>query len=171
MKHPSQLNEPLKNGLTDYVALKIIFRPAVDTDLHFILSSYLKSAWEWREDREIRKDDFFKKEEASWRSILSRSGVIIAADADEPDHIYGFIVGERACDELILHYIYVRYVYRNFGVGRELYNAVVKPEEKEPFITYWNKNMEVLSKKYPVAYVPELKTNPYSVPSEPISVL
>lgn len=99
--------------------MKIALRQAVESDLPFIFSTWLKglyygSPW-WRE---MQKDVFFCDYHTVISNLLSRDGVqtIILCLSEDPDTILGYSV----YTEKILHWVFVKKAFRKFGFSKQL---------------------------------------------------
>jgi len=102
----------------------IPLRPAVETDLGLIFSSWLKSYWATRppEMTAVASGLYFSDQghHGVIERILGRTGAIVAHVPDDPDTIMGWACIEDDC----LHYVYVREIWRRKGVAKALVGAV-----------------------------------------------
>jgi GNAT superfamily N-acetyltransferase len=55
-------------------------------------------------------------------ALLSRASVVVACDPEFPDVVWGFALVEPA--ERRLHYVYVKFSFRGFGIARALIESV-----------------------------------------------
>lgn len=95
----------------------MIVRPLAIGDHALILSSWLRNNVP---DPRIDKDLYFKRHELRIKSFLASSpqSFRILADAEDPDHIYGWICVDT--DYRTLHFVYVKSVYRRQGFANRL---------------------------------------------------
>lgn len=74
------------------------------------------------------------------KEILNTSQVYLLVstpEADKPELFFGFIAFEYMQNVPVIHFLYIKYHWRNFGLGTDLLNLAVKTQadgEKEPFI-------------------------------------
>ena len=113
--------------------MKIILRPGTTDDLNFITSSwfqteYASKFWPFEYRKEIGNRVISK--------TLKESMTLIASPDDNQDLIIGFIVFESMPEHLkildshsIIHFAYVKAVYRKLGVGKKLVNSVTKSQK------------------------------------------
>lgn len=112
-------------------------RPGLQSDLPFIKSSWLQS---YRESSKISYDLFNIYQNGLTEKILERSLTVVACNSEDDDLILGWICFEPAPKPVrlifdhptmrIVHYAYVKAIYRKLGVGKALYKACVQ----EPFV-------------------------------------
>ncbi len=64
---------------------------------------------------------------------MAKATWLVACAADDPTKIYGWLCGHRvdslAGDQAILHYVYVKKLYRRLGIGSRLVEALRGPSE------------------------------------------
>jgi hypothetical protein len=100
----------------------MITRPAVESDINFILSTWLKSYYEELKRNGNKgviypKDDVFFQGHQQWiKRALSRSTALICTTEEDQNQIVGWIVYE---DDTV-HYVYVKNPLRKFGVAKLL---------------------------------------------------
>lgn len=95
-------------------------REALDTDLPFIYSSWLKSLRYGSETfRGVRNHIFFPHYNHVIDYILSSPEIkiLVACHREHPETVFGYIVYEPK----IIHYIYVKKDFCRFGIGRFLW--------------------------------------------------
>lgn len=115
-------------------------RPPMQGDIQFILSSWLKSYRNSDFANYIPNKLYYEFHEALVKQVIARSMVSILCDVEDPEHVYGYVVYEMLGDVFILHYIYIKYNYRNLGLGQKALKAVY-PQfgQVESFITHTDK--------------------------------
>lgn len=101
-------------------------RPMRDSDLNFILSTWLKSyydALKFYSSGTIRvpfpKDDvFFQGHQAKIKSLLlsAKTECLVSVAPDDDNQILAWIVFDPEC----LHYCFVKHVFRQMGIGKSL---------------------------------------------------
>lgn len=101
----------------------IVLRESEDNDFAFIMNSWLTSYRESSEfAKHIPKQIYFKYHHQIVDQILKRRSttVIVAVNSDEKDLIYGYAVFEVLNKTQIVHYIYVKRAFGNFGISKAL---------------------------------------------------
>lgn len=93
----------------------ITIRPAVETDVALIYSSWLRSYWN---ATMVGSGVLYAAYQEGQRARIARliDCVEIACSPAAPDTIMGW----RCSDDVALHYLYVRQPYRHQGIGRYL---------------------------------------------------
>ena len=115
-------------------------RPPMQGDIQFILSSWLKSFRNSEFANYIPNKLYYEFHGSLVKNIIARSLVSILCDVEDPEHVYGYVVYELLGDVFILHYIYIKYNFRNLGLCRTALKAVY-PQfgNVESFITHPDK--------------------------------
>ena len=98
----------------DYVT-----RGPTPTDLDFIVSSWLKSYRNSDFANYIPNTLYYQYHKAIVMDLLKRSLVSMVVDPEDQDHVYGYIVYE-AGEMFILHYMYIKSAFRNFGLAKSI---------------------------------------------------
>lgn len=100
----------------------IAARIATSEDLPFVYSSWFKS------HRPYAKHVSASILTEEIRRLVQRSKIIVAVSADYPDEILGYSVSDGGD---VLHFAYVKSVYRRMGIGRGLV------QNKFKWYTHW----------------------------------
>lgn len=81
--------------------------------------------------------------------------LIVACDRDDSSTIFGYAVAQQIGAALVIHWVYVKHPFRNFGVGRHL-EAAVKGTVPHESIAYTlaTKLTDVLTRKDQYVYNP-----------------
>lgn len=139
--------------------IEISIRDFNSNDLNFILSKWLKNyKFSSRFTKKIKADIFYKWHHMIVQNILGRgtASVLIANPTDEPDVNLGFICFEQS-DSKIIHYIFVKPEFRNFGIGKRLYLAAMG-DNSTGYFTHWTYPVDTLELK-----IPNLTYDPYRI--------
>lgn len=99
-----------------------ILRPPTEQDRAFIMNSWLKSVSIGDVYTYIHPSVFYSNHRALIERCLEDSFIICACDPKDPNHLFGFIVFQPK-EQKIIHCIYVKRPFRNFGIGRQLVEA------------------------------------------------
>jgi len=124
--------------------LDVATRRLVPDDMNFILNSWKKS---FRGSRgEWKNRQYFAEANRRIMRIMNRLPKIrIACDPLDPKHIFGWIVAEPP----VLHYIYVKNVFRRAGVAQTLLATVDLSTAAKIHCTHWTSYAEKTAKKRP----------------------
>lgn len=106
------------------------FRDAEEGDTNFILSSWLKSFRDSEFAKEMSNAVYFAGHQRLVKDAIARSRIVVAVNPGDPRQIYGWICFEQKGDYQVLHYFYVKEIYRGFGLGTKLFNYI----RKKPFV-------------------------------------
>lgn len=93
-----------------------------DTDRHFVLSGWKRSAREAPQHQAIPSPKFFAGITRQIEALLARPtvSVFVARHHDDGDALYGFACMEQRGPALALHYVYTRQEDRRRGVCSDL---------------------------------------------------
>lgn len=124
-----------------------------NSDVDFIYNSWLESYR--KTENKMTHTVYYDRFKKILTTIFQKSLVIIACDQKDPTQIFGYIVYEPL-DPVILHYVYVKFMYRQHGIGKDLLEAVRKKEE--PVVcTFANHAFTKLKTKWRLTYNPWLR--------------
>lgn len=103
---------------------EFVFRPYTLEDRPFIESSWASSYYSACRIKDLLSPEEFHSFHRPLRErFFSRPSatVIVAADEDDPTHIFGWIAVEVVTNATLLHYIYVKSTYRKeYGISKKL---------------------------------------------------
>lgn len=140
--------------------LPIIIRDLEARDLNFCIKSWLRTHRSAAATRGVPSEIFYDAHKAKiLASIRNGAEIIIAANAEEPDQILGFCCFlPRVIDQrLVLHYIYVKSMYRKLGIGHGLIAEAVDrcdhDGEKPIIATHLSRDFW--------GFMPDITYNPY----------
>lgn len=136
--------------------LPIRVRPAVEGDIAFIFSSWLKSYRSALQVKQIINTVFFAEHHKVIEGILKTSTTYVICDAADPVNIFGYICAEEIDGVFVLHYIYVKHTYRNLGLGKLLLNQFNHETGSAGMCTHLTKIGEKLAEKYGFVFSPYL---------------
>lgn len=144
-------------------------RPAVDSDLGFIISTWLNGATEaWNDAR--------RTDASEWRtsgvrvgyfadltrkftrdavvSILQRPTcrVVVSCDVEDDEVIYGYSVVEPA--KRIVHWTCTKYQFARKGIGGAMIRSLLPDPERGVTLTYLPAGFLTMQSKWPVRFDP-----------------
>lgn len=98
---------------------EIHFRALEPSDVHFVLSSWLKS---YRPSCPLVSDEvYFREQKRLILHLLEDTSVVLACDPVDPGVIWGYLVGAAHPDGFgVVHFVYVKHALRRFGIARAL---------------------------------------------------
>jgi L-amino acid N-acyltransferase YncA len=135
----------------------INFREKQEGDLNFIMSSYLKSYRTAGDNTRMTNEVYFFNYKKIIARILERCQCLIACDPEDEAHLYGYILYEMIEDMPVLHYVYVKHVYRYLGIAKQLAEKAIGKDNKAIVASHVTKIFDNVSKKYNIYYNPFLR--------------
>ena len=166
-----KLHDPTKTVIEPHVKL----RDATEEDIEFIFSSWLKSYRGSLLYSKVQSSIYYPEMHKLVEKLLINFPVVIACDVNEPSTIYGWICAGEVQGVFCLHYIYVKHLYRRFGIGSMLFNHFKHDETAAGIYTHTTKVADEIAKRYGMIhhpfillndYVPAMQSKPEVVSSE-----
>jgi hypothetical protein len=105
--------------------MKVVLRQATADDTSFIYSSWLKSYRNTQ--KHVNSETYFKGQHDLITLLLNNSSVIVICPEDDPESIVGYMV----YSDDVLHWIYVKSVFRNLGMAKTLMSVFPNGEPKQ----------------------------------------
>lgn len=140
-------------------AAKIIVRDAVEDDVALIMSSWLRSHKQnGPQERKLTNTVYFSNHVPIVRALVARCPILVAELEGVRDEALGWVCyDEPDADRFVVHYVYVKSVYRKQGVAKTLLKGAG-----------WQPNQEIeashigieLKRKQGAKWVPIIN-NPY----------
>lgn len=129
-------------------------------DLDFIYSTWLRSYWHYYEKLHwIEKKIFFQEHHKAIEDLLARDTVevMVVTHESEEDDIYGWVACESFPGRFIVHFAYVKEVFRPFkSIAEALLDEPIwknegvykkRPEVFYTHMTPWIKNLVEFQRK------------------------
>ena len=110
--------------------LPVRIREAIQADIPFVYSSWLHQHSHSAFAAGVAKAAFFANHRRIIDKLISQADVYIACDAADISLMYGFICGEEH-EWPLVHYMYVKKKFRNFGIGGMLLEELGWTPKKE----------------------------------------
>ena len=117
-------------------AQPVLLRAGTPGDIPFILKSWLSSFRHSYHVRGIEGPVYFAEHRRIVEALIPRCGVLVACDRQDPTMIYAFLVSEVIDKALVVHWVYVRSTFQDFGIGTKLIAEVLKHEPDLVAIIY-----------------------------------
>ena len=103
---------------------EILLRAPTNQDGSFIIDSWVREAREHYPANLVDKSLFYNEEKEIVKVLISKSLILIACNPEDPEQIYGYMVFEKVADIPIIHFLYVKLLFRENGIARHLINSV-----------------------------------------------
>lgn len=138
--------------------MSVVIRAMDDSDLSLVYDSWLKSL---RHDQKHRPGDhrlvhdmdYFRWQREAIDDILVETPVWVACDPEDEGNVMGWACGFGN----VLHYVYVKELFRGHGVARELIAKVREFGGGEPLIvTHLTSPVLAWRERHPIRYNPYL---------------
>lgn len=91
-------------------------RPAEETDVGFIINSWLKNQRDVGDHYHMVNGIYFKQYRDRVLGLLASGKTAVACDPEDGGTILGYITRGERC----IHMLYVKHDFRRLGIGREL---------------------------------------------------
>jgi len=157
MKLSRKDNQNYKANLSN---TPIRIRKAEGSDISFIFSSWLKSYRDSYFAENITTTIYYAEHHKVIERLLKGCDVYVACNDNDVAELYGFICGERIEGLFVLHYVYVKQMYRSLGIGTMLLNMYDHDSSTAALYTHHNKLAAKLSSKYNLVHSPYLALTP-----------
>lgn len=160
--------------------LPILMRGITKRDINLVTHSWLTNARKTFLVKGVSNEVYYSHHHKILEHIIPRSTVMLACDPEDPDTVYGWICCEVVNDVLVIHYIYVKGMfkaqqvghddageplYKGWGMGTKLLMEILKHEDHLKGIVYTHetvagrKFLQRLYRKDLLPHDPEF--NPY----------
>lgn len=134
--------------------IKIALRGAQSEDLNFIRHSWAKS---FRHNcfwpKKIPHQVYFPVHRMLINQALERSTAIMAVNPENENQIFGYIIVENEADFYCVHYLYVKSLFRGFGIANQLIEFCV-PYTDFVYYSHLTNFAEFLAKNHNAHYNP-----------------
>ena len=145
-----------------------VCRGYLSVDEPFVYHSWLKSyRGTWSDGlnpvRHVEKERYYKNQSELIGDLLATSVVLVAANSEDIDQIFGYIVGLPIDLGLCIHYIFVKQPFRKLGVATLLFSELqrgTKTQGLEVFSTHATGVFhDILGPKFGITYDPYILWN------------
>jgi ribosomal protein S18 acetylase RimI-like enzyme len=104
----------------------IHIRDATEKDLSFITSSFMQSYYP---QSSLGFDEYKHFQNKLVKNLLKRSFNIIACDDIDKDLIFGYCIHDLYMNDAVIHYIYVKALYRRMNISKQLMKEALNDRE------------------------------------------
>lgn len=128
-------------------------RQANPNDFNFVANSYLKSYRYSPETKHLISQIYYDMYKERLKNMLASGEVTVACSDEDPDQILGYIIAGTVHGKPLVHYVYVKHVFRKMGVAKALLLAVVPGWGTRMVIcTHTARRFTELREKYKLIY-------------------
>jgi len=99
-------------------------RQAEIGDIPFISDTWLMSYRRSKTMRSLGPQEYFVRQRPVMESIMGRSFMVVGQEPRSGE-LLGYVVFEKSQAGTIIHWLYTKLIFRNFGIGRELLERAV----------------------------------------------
>ena len=110
---------------------EILLRAPCDQDGSFIIDSMVREVRDHYPNTHMDKSLFYKEYKEIVKTLISKSLIVIAANPEDPDQIFGYLIFEKIEDIPIIHFLYVKLTFRENGIATQLLKSVFENFGKE----------------------------------------
>lgn len=111
-----------------------LLRLALPEDHSFIYNTFLETFRKISPNQFISEEIYYSHQRERIRYLLKHSQTNIICDLDNPNHIQGYIIYDFISQYLVLHWMYLKNVYRRCDKSRQVLREIYPLLEKEPII-------------------------------------
>ena len=111
----------------------IHIRDATDKDLAFITSTWMQSYYP---QCGLGFDDYKHFQNKLVKGLLSRSYNLVACDDSDHNLIFGWVSYDEYLNDPVVHYIYVKALYRRMGISKQLMAEVMGNDKDYYYYTH-----------------------------------
>ena len=119
--------------------VELLLRLGNDTDVPFISNSWLKNYRYSFEVAGVPTNTYYDNHHRLLVELIPRSAVVVLCNPQRPDHILGYAVYEKTMGALVIHYIYMKKVFRRRGLARKMIEAILELEFEHPEESNWGR--------------------------------
>ncbi len=136
--------------------MSAVLRPAVEADIPFITSTWLRSFRRSKPMRNVPGPDYYARQVPLVEGLIGSATVIVATEPTTGE-ILGYLVAELHPTCSVAHWVHVKNTFRNLGIGGRLVGLL--SGRKLPLF-YTHKQSSVhglkLAKKSGAIYAPQM---------------
>lgn len=128
---------------------EVLLRPVGSNDFSFIFSSWLKSFKGSDRVKHLKDSEYYAVQKSIVKDLLETCDIIIACSPEDTDQVFGYIVYKDS----VVHYIYVKFFFRLFGLAKILFNTALHSKE-DVRVTHLTAAGNTIRNKYGFKYLP-----------------
>ncbi len=121
------------------------FRMPLAEDMKFVLRAWMTGFQGHGWSPMCKPNEYFEHQQRLISDLAQSDHVrlIVACDVSNPQQLYGFACGEpvTATTPLVMHWVYIKQVFRRLGVARELMREFGWQPGMQIIATHWTKRL------------------------------
>ncbi len=119
------------------VSDEVAFRAPTPDDLGFVLKSWIRTYANSPWAGALSRERLVAAIKGTITDLIERGAeVTIACSRRRPEVIYGFVCHEAGYDWPVIHFVFVKPLYRGMGIGKELVARACGESEEVPRYTH-----------------------------------
>jgi len=139
--------------------LVVKIRPALEGDVAFVFNSWLKSFRNTGLSRSVQNEVYFSEQHKLIERLLKESTTVVACNPTKPEDIFGWACFQWVDGIFVLHYVYVKHLYRNLGLANELLAESAHDFSTAGLYTHWTHMALLCAAKKNLLYHPYILIN------------
>jgi hypothetical protein len=118
--------------------VELLYRPATQADHSFIIDSWGSSYHSSSYAGFVSRESFHKiHRPRREKFVLENSeNILVCAPSDDPWHIIGWAAYETIDTVPVIHYVYIKTLFKQNGIGKELINRIAPVTKKTVIFTH-----------------------------------
>lgn len=100
--------------------IQYILREITEDDKALIFNSFLKSYHKSSVCKFVPNSLYYKPQTAIINFIIDNTKSLVLCFPEEPSEIIGYVLYEYVNDTLVVHYVYIKNLYRRQNIARDL---------------------------------------------------
>ena len=148
-------------------------RPPVEADMNVVIHSWVQELRHSGLSRSVPDVVYFPEQRQLVMSLVRASQTVVACNPEDSNHVFGYACGIRGADMpgssvggSVLHWLYVKSVYRKVGLGALLLEALLGPIAERD-AAYWTQPSKFAGLRPDVLARWKLVPNPYVLHRQP----
>ena len=142
----------------------IRIREATDADVGFVMKSWLEtyrreSSWA----RRMQANVYYPNHRLVVTHLLESERTMMACSDEDPSHVVGFGCGHTLPEAIVMHFVYVSYTVRGWGISKLLAQAFGWDPSRAVVTSHWTRHCDGLSTKTRLLYNPYLLFEDHSL--------
>lgn len=134
-------------------------RDANSEDVGFVFNSWLRSYRNAQMVRGVSNTIYYNEHHKILERIVKTARVIIACDPEDSTKIYGYACAEFIDSIFVIHYVYVKELYRKLGIARLMLDEWKPDFNNASICTHINKCAEAPAIRRHILYHPYILVN------------
>lgn len=138
--------------------LPVKYRTLIASDTNFIFNSWIKSCLDSPHYKYVPRASLTSELHKHIEGCLLNKHTIVVTNREDSE-LYGYIVFDYVDDVFVLHYAYIKKVFRGLGLFKALLEQAGYDTESAGFYTHLTKNSSYVAEKVNLIYNPFILIN------------